>query len=175
MFSRYLIADYERRNFSVSQCSWNPGAQENIVAIKSPTIAEMKGKSDASTSTTALSPGDIAGIIVGSIVGLLFIVFLAFVGKRKFTKRKSIKNLDTDFHGKPELAANNAPFLDEDEISKAKGPELDGGNNAKQEIENCIYLGAELEAGRDVQELKGNEGFRHELATSNLEVSELPS
>ncbi len=97
------------------------------------------------------------------------------MGKSKLTKRKSIKNSDTDFHGKPELAANNAPFLDEDEMSKAKGPELDGGSNAKREIENCMYLGAELEAGRDVQELKGNEGFRHELATSDLQVSELPS
>ena len=135
----------------------------------------MKGESNAGTSTTALSPGDIAGIVVGSIFGLLFILFLASVGKRKFTKRKSIKILDTDFHGKPELAANNAPLLHEDGVSKSKGPELDGGSNAKREIECGMYPGAELEAGRDIQELKGNEEFRHELATPGLQVSELPS
>lgn len=31
-----LIADYERRNFSVSQCSWNAGARQEIIAMISP-------------------------------------------------------------------------------------------------------------------------------------------
>lgn len=153
---------------SISQCSWNPGTQENIVAITSPTNAEGSGNPIAGTVTTTLNPGRIAGIVVGSIVGLLFIVFLAFLGKRKLTT-----NLDTELHRKP--AANDASFLQEDDSSYAKVPELDGGSNPKPELDSCTYPGAELEARREIQEMKSNGEVGHELLLSHSQVSELPS
>ena len=169
MFSRYLIADYERRNFSVSQCSWSPGAKENIVAISSPANAEAIGKTVTGTSTNAhaLSSGRIAGIVVGSTVGFLLILFLAVVGKKKLTM-----DLDTELHRKPELAVSNAPALS-DETSNVKSSGVDGDNNGRHEIDSTLYPGVELEAIRELQEMRSNEEVGHELADANWRVSEL--
>lgn len=148
--------------------------QENIVAIKSPADVEANAKPISDSGTTPFSSGGIAGIIVGSIVGFLFILFLAFLVKRKFST-----TLDTEFHGKPELATNDAPSLQENQTSSAKASELESGSNAKREIEGCMCpgaeLGAELEASRNIQEMKSNEEVGYELANSTFQVSELPS
>lgn len=169
MLSRYLVADYERRNFSVSQCSWNPEARENIVAISSPANAEANGKTITGTSTNAhaLSSGRIAGIVVGSTVGLLLILFLAVVGKRKLTTK-----LDMGLHRKPELAASNAPNLS-DERSNANISGIDQDNNGRREIDSTLNTGIELEAIKELQEMRSNEEVAHELANANWRVSEL--
>ena len=170
MFLRYVIVDYERRNFSISQCTWNPGVQENIVAIESPANSEVNQEPIARSSTGALNPGRIAGVVAGCTIGLLLIVLLAFVGKRKLTA-----NLDTRIRGKAELAANDTAFLHEDEAANAKLPELDGSGNVIREIDSYMYPGAEIEAKTDIQEMKSNEEVGYELGISNLQVSELPS
>ena len=169
IFSRYLIADYERRNFSISQCSWSPGAKENIVAISSPNNAETDGKTITSTSTNAhaLGSGRIAGIVVGSTVGLLLILFLAIVGKKKLTT-----DFDMELHRKTELAASNAPTLS-DETSNANISGLDRDNNGRREIDSTLYPGVELEAIKELQEMRSNEEVGHELANPNWRVSEL--
>lgn len=169
MLSRYLIADYERRNFSVSQCNWSPGAKENIVAISSPANAEANGKTVTGTSTNAhaLSSGRIAGIVVGSTVGLLLILVLAVLGKKKLTT-----DMDMEPHRKPELAASNAPAIS-DETSNANISGVDGGNNGRYEIDSTLYPGVELGAIRELQEMRSNEEVGHELANANWRVSEL--
>lgn len=169
MFNRYLIADYERRNFSVSQCSWNPGAKENIVAINSLANAEANGKTvtDTGTSTNALSSGRIAGIVVGSTVGLLLILLLAVVGKKKLNT-----DIDTESYRKPELAASDAPVLS-DKTSNADVSGAPEGNGERHEIDSVLYSGVELPASREAQEMKSNEEVGHELANPNLRVSEL--
>ena len=79
-----------------------------------------------------------------------------------------------EWHGKPELAADDAPFLHGNESSNVKVPELDGSSNIKEEMDNSICPGAEVEAGRDIQEMKSNEEVGHEMAMPNLQISELP-
>ena len=80
-----------------------------------------------------------------------------------------------EWQGKPELAADDAPFHPRNESSSVKVPELDGNSNTRQETDNSICPGVELEASRDKQEMKSNEEVGHELAMPNLQVSELPS
>ena len=80
-----------------------------------------------------------------------------------------------EWQGKPELAADDAPFHPGNESSNVKVPELDGKSNTRQETDNSICPGVELEASRNEQEMKSNEELGHELATPNLQVSELPS
>lgn len=72
----YIIADYERRNFSVSQ-SLFPGTSvaQQIVAIRSP--------SDTSDTKSGLSAGAIAGIAVGIIVILLISTALWYIRRRR--------------------------------------------------------------------------------------------
>ncbi|OBT68477.1 hypothetical protein VE03_02787 [Pseudogymnoascus sp. 23342-1-I1] len=76
----YLTVDYERGNFSVSQCSWVEGAVENVVAIASK--VSTVGSTDTTTGSTGtagspassksgLSTGAIAGISVAAVVVVL--------------------------------------------------------------------------------------------------------
>ena len=80
-----------------------------------------------------------------------------------------------EWHGKPKLAADDAPFPHGDESSNVEMPELDGSSDKKQELDSSICPGVELEASRDIQEMKSNEEVGHELAMPNLQVNELPS
>ncbi|KAK4187901.1 aspartic peptidase domain-containing protein [Podospora australis] len=73
----YLSVDYERKQFNVSSCVWNQGAQENIVAITSKDDPDGNGidSDDAiPTGGSGLSTGAIAGIVVGAVVGVALIV-----------------------------------------------------------------------------------------------------
>jgi hypothetical protein len=94
----YLTVDWERQNFSVSQCSWIAGAQQHIVPIQS-----VNGTTGTSGSTlgvssrndASLTPGAIAGIAVGVVAILLLSGILAFLYLRK-KRDKAIKLEDED-------------------------------------------------------------------------------
>jgi hypothetical protein len=93
----YLTADYERGTFSVSQCSWIEGADENIVTIppKTTDVSISSDPTDPPSSTTpsadpnapnsqhALKGWVIALIVIGSIAGLAVLAGLyLFLRKR---------------------------------------------------------------------------------------------
>lgn len=80
----YLIVDYERGNFSISQASWasNP---VHIATISSPSEKTSSGDS----SSSSLSKGAIAGIAVGGLVILLIVVGLFFFMRRRKQKRNA--------------------------------------------------------------------------------------
>ncbi|KAJ1323550.1 saccharopepsin [Microdochium nivale] len=77
----YLSADYERKVFNVSACTWREGAEEDIITIPS---REGNMGADGSggnndNNKPGLSTGQIAGIAVGSVVaGLLILASIAF-------------------------------------------------------------------------------------------------
>ena len=169
-FSRYLVADYERRNFSISQCRWDSGAQQNIITIESPANPGANAKSTPGTHTTALKSGHIAAIIIGSIGSLLFIIFFAFVCKRKLTP-----HFWTRLLGKPELSVKDKPFLHEDETLNATPPRTISMSSGAHEIDGHMYPGIELEVNRLPKEMSSNEEVGHELAASHSQISELPS
>jgi hypothetical protein len=76
----YLSADYERKVFNVSACSWEDATPSNIVAISSTDAPPP-------ASSGGLSKGAIAGIAVGcSIAGLLIIIGLVLLLLRKRRK-----------------------------------------------------------------------------------------
>ncbi len=80
-FHRYLIADYERRNFSVSQCSWNAGAQQDIVVITSASV-DVLSSGTKTAKSVGLSSGKIVGIAIGSLAGLLILLAITLKAKR---------------------------------------------------------------------------------------------
>lgn len=62
----YVIADYDRKNFSVSQALFPPASiSQNIEAIIAP-----GDQRNSSGSSSGLSAGAIAGIVVGVVVGV---------------------------------------------------------------------------------------------------------
>jgi hypothetical protein len=79
----YLTVDYERGNFSVSQCAWNLGTEVDIIDIQPP----------ANTTTTlppednrTLTKGGIAGIVVGSLLALPCLVAGIWWYARKWSR-----------------------------------------------------------------------------------------
>ena len=144
--------------------------QENIIAIESPANTEAIAKPNEGNKVATLNAGRVAGIIVGSIVGLLIVIILVFVRKRNVNM-----SLRTRILGNPALTVKDTPFQHQGETLSANAPELDGGSNGKHEIDGHMFPGAELDARRDIQEMKSNEEVGSELAITALEISELPS
>jgi hypothetical protein len=77
----YVIADYDRRNFSVAQCNWNPSAQQNIITIRSPSgegsaSNGTAGTSGGSKSSNSVPVGAVAGGVVGGVVAIAGIAAL---------------------------------------------------------------------------------------------------
>ncbi|KAF2806460.1 acid protease [Mytilinidion resinicola] len=72
----YLIADYERFNFSVHPCKWEPNAKSSIVAIRSvndttenPSNTTTPTGNKGGSHSSSLGGGTIAGIVIGAITG----------------------------------------------------------------------------------------------------------
>ena len=75
-----MTVDYERGNFSVSQCLWNDGAASQVVTISAPSNGTNgNGGSESKQKSQAVKkPGVSTGAIVGIVVG--FLVVLAVGG-----------------------------------------------------------------------------------------------
>ena len=108
----YVIADFERKNFSVSQCKWIQ-APQNIVTILPPADSAL----GPTSQHKSLSKGGIAGIAVGVALIALGAVLLWFLWwKPRQRKRKAAAELaaspstrrETQEYYKPELESSPA-------------------------------------------------------------------
>lgn len=88
----YVIADYDRQNFTVAPCQWatDPSSQNTIRSIlRSNETSTDDGGSSSNT-------GAIAGGVVGGVVGAIAIAGLALflVRRKKQTEKKRLAELD---------------------------------------------------------------------------------
>lgn len=135
MYSRYVIADYEHDNFSVSQCSWESGASPHIIPIKSPSAPDDTNH----TPSNKLSSGAIAGIVIGAVVALLVLGLLGFIfwrkrGTKETKHTQETKNSPVEIDSgmkDPYLVSpggmhKDHPQSPELDVVEHKGHELDG-------------------------------------------------
>ena len=137
----YVIADYDRRNFSVSQCSWKTGTPQDIVAIEPP-------KDAGSKSPNHLPAATLAAIILGAAV-VIGLVALAVLFKVKKKKARSGVSFVVE---KAELVANEkcgqkilASRTHEIDGEVYLGTEIDGARLPGYEIDSQEQYGEELE------------------------------
>jgi hypothetical protein len=71
--SRYLIADYDRRNFSVFPCKWDANASQSIVPIHPPQTTNTIVASPP--NPTPSSSPSFLGISLGAIIGIALAAF----------------------------------------------------------------------------------------------------
>ncbi|KAK7953559.1 hypothetical protein PG996_014451 [Apiospora saccharicola] len=132
----YLSADYERGVFNVSSCTWNEGADENIVTIpsKDPSDSSDFGSgprngsgSGSGSSKPSLGGGAIAGIVVGAVAGLAVIAAAILFCRRRQRKKASYAASEPE----PEESMLKGPVHNSHvpsglPIKQPSAPELDG-------------------------------------------------
>lgn len=146
---RYLIADYERSTFSISQCNWDGNLVRNIVAIRPLTSPEAKHPSHFSTAA-------IGGIAVGTIVCLGILLFILFLSIKRFSSLKIFSDRSsqevTELEASDEsLAELSFPtIMQELDGRKYFGPELDGVKHVGYKMDGLQDWVPELPAREEV-------------------------
>lgn len=92
----YVLADYEMRNFSISQADFS-GKKANIVSVNHGMATTTTAGSGAGGSNSGgLGKGAIAGIAVGaSVAAILLLSFLFFFGRRRKVNNNNFKRAST--------------------------------------------------------------------------------
>ena len=149
----YLIADYERSNFSVSQVVFSDENQKRLRGITSPSdnsTSITPTSSAAPAGSSGLSSGALAGVIVGVVVGTATVVVgvLAFL---RHTKRKQKL--------KPEAAVlpDEKPEIDTNELGLGKWSraEIDGLQKSVSELSPHPFSPSSPDTGELTSELSG--------------------
>jgi hypothetical protein len=96
----YVIADYERSNFSVHQTLFpsETSTSPNILPILAPGTNTSTPPSSSSQPASKLGAGAIAGIVIGAIAGIALLALLAFfyLRRRKRSKKDPIFEAPAD-------------------------------------------------------------------------------
>lgn len=111
----YLIADYERQNFSIWPCAWDDKSKEShMVTIFSNSTANQTSttnSADAQPGKKKLGAGAIAGIAVGGFIGILALAIGIFWGVRWYMcRRRRAKRSAIELQrGQSDTPANSFP------------------------------------------------------------------
>lgn len=126
---RYLVADYERSNFSISQCKWEGSLVQNIVAIPPP----------ASRLLPLL-------VLLVAIVCLGFLLIILFVSIRKFPSLKIFS--DRSSQEVTKLGTSNQTLAELSSPSVMQ--ELDGREYSRPELYGVEHIGSETDGLHDL-------------------------
>ncbi|KAH7357295.1 peptidase aspartic [Rhexocercosporidium sp. MPI-PUGE-AT-0058] len=149
----YVIADYERHNFSVSQATFPPtSVSASLVAIHPPVLDDgtQTNTTISSQKKGDLTTGAIAGIAIGGVAGVALVIVAAFLWHKKRRRRHELA--DTSIPRPGEKQTQTVVDVTPD----AAKPELDGDRNDIHEMNEQRYVPPELPA------YEGS-GGRHEL------------
>ncbi|KAI9740178.1 MAG: hypothetical protein M1834_004756 [Cirrosporium novae-zelandiae] len=174
----YMIADYDRGNFSISQTLFpNASVAEKLVSITPP--PEDKSQS-SSSSDGKLGTGTLVGIIVAGIIAILvFPIGIAILYRRRHRKKTQLalqleaKDMDEAEYRKPELPGNE--YRDSPPVNMtSEHPNNNGGG----ELEGDQAFRAELAENQNhttaaAAEIGGEEVYRFELPGDAVILPEL--
>lgn len=119
--NRYVIADYERRNFSVSACNWDAALSQEIVTIFPPSNGNGTQNTTKTTPHHSLPLAAIAAGGAGVVVLLIFaLILLSILHRRK--KAKGQKLTESTPTTAPTTNPDPNPNLEEVELD-AHSPE----------------------------------------------------
>ncbi|KAL9632972.1 MAG: hypothetical protein Q9204_003587 [Flavoplaca sp. TL-2023a] len=159
----YLVADYERRNFSISQCSWKEGVQQDIVPIMPPAL-------DHDSDKQPLQGSALAGVIIGSVVVSLGILLALFYMARR-RRKVLVSQSKADCQDSPEASERQETCVIDGEIL-----EVDGEPLPKPELHGRSFERYEVDGGIDGHnEAEGSNSWPQELEAERYRPVELPS
>lgn len=173
--SAYVIADYERRNFSVSQARYpSTSISRNLVAILPTDLA----RTTQHAASSGLSAGAIAGIVVGAIVILTLVgyaVYIVYKRRHKYQQTPSQDDPATGFE-KAELDAAEAQ---RDARDTKNMVEVEGTENERHEVDGSGSTVAEVHGQTDPKKARNyvyemdDHGPIYEMAAEEVPLPEL--
>lgn len=113
----YLVADYERSNFSIHQARLDfasSGPQQQIVSILSPSYqnSAIANQTTSASKSTRLSTGAIAGISIGSVAFAASLLVFLFLFLRRRSKAAELDNTQQqNSEGKEDYSAEKRASL----------------------------------------------------------------
>ncbi|KAI0389425.1 acid protease [Xylariaceae sp. FL0594] len=176
----YLTADYERKVFNVSACTWNAGAQEDIVTIlpsdqcasgsSCTTPGSDPGSGSGSGSGShSLSGGAIAGIVVGAVLGLLLLAAIAIFFLRRQRKKAEFAAREPE----PDMAVLRGPVYNHHSSSRRTGkyysPDTVGTSTASEQ--RVSPLAATEHSNSNAGSSALGEGRQQELDARETEIT----
>ncbi|KAL8761310.1 MAG: hypothetical protein Q9184_002552 [Pyrenodesmia sp. 2 TL-2023] len=134
----YLIADYERSQFSINQCRFVGSLSADVQAISSPNSTNITASPNSPTKSSAggLSSGIIATIVVVPIVILAVLgIILTRQWRRKRQASKQSDHDDSDTASKVAASVSGVLELHEDPLAP---PELHGIPKTEMEMDGGV-------------------------------------
>lgn len=141
--SSYLIVDYERSNFSLSECLWEGNRPPELIGISS---ANLTGPGITKTRASLLS----VGAIVGIVAAIVILLALCGLGTFFFYRRRRREKQEREELERKEMEeAAGDPAHQKAELGGIPKPQL-----------NELYgeFKPELEADGEINEMEGSKG-----------------
>jgi hypothetical protein len=178
IYHSYLIADYDRSDFTLSPCIWASTFTPSINAIYPP---DSNTTYNNSTVTTASKPPTPIGGLVGGVIGAIFVAIIAvllywnFIWKVRYrTQLLTIKDATTEaLYEKPELAAGLEHEIFQIAGQAVTGPEMDAQPPAPGELHSSpMYeMPAREPVGNEMHSPGLDEDLRSRSRRSSASVS----
>ncbi|KAF2454342.1 aspartic peptidase domain-containing protein [Lineolata rhizophorae] len=146
----YLVADYDRRNFSLAQAVFPaPGAAQSPVAILAPGAAAGNGTAaddDADDADGGLAAGAIAGIAVGAAAAAIAVAVVAALVLRRRRRRRRAAAEPAELHAGDERRRRRAAELQGGGRKAPAAAELEGAVGGKVEMDAEANRKVEMDA-----------------------------
>jgi hypothetical protein len=143
----YLIVDWERQNFSVSQVNWVFGQNKNIVSILSPQYTNEDG---GSSSGSHLATGAIIGIAIGGGFTVAMAAFALIWWFRR--RRQKAKKAEAKAKLAAETTAIKQPSVEKSEEPPTSPINEEEGTNVFPKAELPGESASKPELSTDVKE-----------------------
>ncbi|EMC99786.1 hypothetical protein BAUCODRAFT_119360 [Baudoinia panamericana UAMH 10762] len=161
----YLIADFERYNFTVAQTAYDNVLTKHLVAIEKPVGNNTSGTQTSTRTSKGVSAGAIAGIVIAAIAGIALIAWaIWFVIRRNKRKHQPVPTADPE---EPDKSEEYSPDKKDDAHRGSELPSENAfseapGNAAKGQTSELAtpLIGAEIEG--DMGRFRGRAGM-HEM------------
>lgn len=169
----YLTVDYDRGNFSVSQCTWQQSARPEVVSILAPIYT-----SNNTNSTTNHNPAPVSKkkttspAVIGAVTAVAVLAFFGAIGFWLWRWRKQQKKKKAE----TEATSDRTPVILKDlkETTQINGAGLDEtgsvyGNHKKDPVATSMYPNHEQGNGLTIAqgELPGSDSEVHEIAAGS--------
>ncbi|KAL8772835.1 MAG: hypothetical protein Q9209_002180 [Squamulea sp. 1 TL-2023] len=138
----YLVTDYERRNFTVSQCRFDEISWQSIVPILSSEWSSVADRNSNSTFVKKEPGGDsTAWVLLGTIFGFVGLVTIAYSYYLRYQRRKALMQ-DSSMTGTSQDGVELDYRLSQDAAEEPNGDDMPDspGHQAPTEPDDVLIL-----------------------------------